>query len=420
MSTKKGTTADSKESDKFKDLIGKMDPKLDREVREKLITARVALLINSPFFGNLATRLKLINADEWCTTAATDGRKFYYNTEFIKSLPDRQVEFLVGHEVLHVVYDHFGRRGERDPQLWNIASDYCVNSDLVKHKVGDIIPNALYAPKYNDWSAEQVYDDLLKKVNKIDVGKLSKQLIDDHLDEDGDSKYSDNEGGRPELSKEERAVIRDEVKEALLNAVHTVSIEDIPGNIRRLVNKITEPKLNWRELISQRIQSLVKDDYTWMRTSRKGWHMDAVMPGMKNKETVDVAISLDSSGSISTEMLQDFLGEVRGLMEEFDDFRISIWCIDDKVYNFQVFTPDNINEFDDYEIMGGGGNTFEENWRFMRKIDIAPQLFIMFTDGYPCPNWCAPGDEIYCDTMFLLHSTDSIVAPFGTTFYYET
>ena len=129
------TTATKEDKKKFANLLsktmfcplGKTDPKLDREVREKLITARVALLINSPFFGNLATRLKLINADEWCTTAATDGRKFYYNTEFIKSLPDRQVEFLVGHEVLHVVYDHFGRRGERDPQLWNIASDYCVN-----------------------------------------------------------------------------------------------------------------------------------------------------------------------------------------------------------------------------------------------------------------------------------------------------
>ena len=57
------------------------DPKLDAKIVEKLITARIGLLMKAPFYGNLATRLTLVNADEWCPTAATDGRNFYYNTE---------------------------------------------------------------------------------------------------------------------------------------------------------------------------------------------------------------------------------------------------------------------------------------------------------------------------------------------------
>ena len=156
--SKAGTTADSKESDKFKDLIGPMDPKLDREVREILTTARVGLLLKASFFGNLATRLTLTNADEWCPTAATDGRKFYYNSRFIKMLKPKEVEFLFGHEVLHCVYDHFGRRGDRDPQLWNIADDYCVNGDLKKHGVGEFITSVpcLYDKKYEGLSAEEV------------------------------------------------------------------------------------------------------------------------------------------------------------------------------------------------------------------------------------------------------------------------
>jgi predicted metal-dependent peptidase len=405
------------------------NPKVNAAAIEKLITARIALLMNAPFFGNLATRLKLVNADEWCSTAATDGRRFYYNSEFVNNMPLKQVEFLFGHEVLHVAYDHMGRRDKRDPLLWNIAVDYCVNGDLVEAKLGEMIPTALYSQKYLNWSGEAVYDDLYKKAKKINISSLAKQLIDQHLDEAEEGEGSDSDGnetegdgqvkGPPKLSKQEQAEIRDEFKEALINALKSTSEENVPGNIKRLVKDISDPKMNWRELISQRVQSLVKDDYTWMRAGRRGWHMDAIMPGRKNKETIDVAISLDSSGSISKDMLEDFLGEVRGLMEEFDDFRISIWCIDDQVYNYQVFTPDNIDEFDNYEIMGNGGNTFEENWHFMRKMDIAPQLFIMFTDGYPCPNWCTPGDETYCDTMFLLHSTESIVAPFGTTVYYK-
>jgi hypothetical protein len=113
------------------------DPRKDAAAREKLVTARIGLLLKAPFFGNLATRLQLTNADAWCGTAATDGRKFYYNSEFINNLPLKQLEFLFGHEVLHVVYDHMGRRGERDPKLWNIADDYCVNSDLIEQRVAD-------------------------------------------------------------------------------------------------------------------------------------------------------------------------------------------------------------------------------------------------------------------------------------------
>ena len=153
----KGTTADTKDN-KFKDLVGPKDMKLDGIVREKLITARVGLLLKASFFGNLATRLKLINADEWCATAATDGRNFYYNTRFIQLLKPKEIEFLFGHEVLHCVYDHFGRRGDREPQIWNIANDFCVNADLKEHGVGEFITSVpcLYDRKYNGWSSEKV------------------------------------------------------------------------------------------------------------------------------------------------------------------------------------------------------------------------------------------------------------------------
>ena len=145
MSATDTTAVDTKKI--AKDILGKVstsaeqverkpiDPKVDAAVREKIITARIALLLKSPFFGNLATRMQLKNADDWCPTAATDGRNFYYNTEFIQKLPPKQLEFLVGHEVLHAVYDHMGRRGDRDPKIFNIANDYAVNSDLIDQRV---------------------------------------------------------------------------------------------------------------------------------------------------------------------------------------------------------------------------------------------------------------------------------------------
>ena len=105
-------------------------------VEEKLTTARVGLLLKAPFFGNMATRMKLIDASDWCQTAATNGRDFYYNVDFVNSLSTKKLEFLFGHEIGHCVFDHFGRAGSRDRQLCNIAQDYAINIILKDERIG--------------------------------------------------------------------------------------------------------------------------------------------------------------------------------------------------------------------------------------------------------------------------------------------
>lgn len=423
MTTKQATTKNKDDADRFANLIGPTDPKVDREVREILITARVGMLLRASFFGNLATRLKLVNADEWCATAATDGRNFYYNTRFIKMLRPKEVEFLFGHEVLHVVYDHFGRRGERDPQLSNIAADYCVNGDLKKHRIGEFVTSVpcLYEPKYEGWSYEEVYDDLYKNAKKINIDDLIKQLLDDHVDGDDDSDGGDDgdEGknkGRPRLSEEDKAAIRDEIKEAILSAAQTCDAGNIPAGVKRMIQELTEPKMDWRELIRQQIESTVKSDFTWMKTSRKGWDMDAVMPGMKTQDAIDICCMIDMSGSISTEQGRDFLSEIKGIMETFQDYRIHVACFDTEVYNLQLFTSDNLEQISDYDIKGGGGTDFDCIFKYLKHEEIEPKKLVVFTDGYPGGSW---GDPVYCDTVWIIHGDPTPAPPFGTFALYD-
>ena len=424
----KGTTADTKDN-KFKDLVGPKDMKLDGIVREKLITARVGLLLKASFFGNLATRLKLINADEWCGTAATDGRNFYYNTRFIQLLRPKEIEFLFGHEVLHCVYDHFGRRGDREPQIWNIANDFCVNADLKEHGVGEFITSVpcLYDRKYNGWSSEKVYDDLMKNVKKISLANLLDQMIDEHLDGEGDEEGSGGDGeevdgsgkgkGRPKISEEERRAIRDEIKEAMLAAAATVDgAGNIPAGVQRLIKEMTEPKMNWRELLRMNLESTIKSDYTWMRASRRGWHMDAVMPGMKPDEMIDVALVIDASGSMDENMLKDILSEVQGIMDSFPVYKIHVISFDTQVYNPQQYDSDNLDSIVDYEVQGGGGTSFECFYEYFKENDITPHRMVVFTDGYPGGSW---GDENFCEVTWILHGTTTIEPPFGTWAYYE-
>jgi predicted metal-dependent peptidase len=420
------STQNRQESDKFKNLIGATDSKLDRAVRERLVTARVGLLLRASFFGNLATRLKLVNADSWCATAATDGRNFYYNSRFVDMLKPKEIEFLFGHEVLHCVYDHFGRRGDRDPQLFNIANDYCVNADLKKHRIGEFITTVpcLYDAKYDGMSSEEIYDDLYENAEKIDIGGLIDKMLDEHLDGEGNSGDGDEEDengnkgqGRPRLTPEDRQKIRDEIKEAVLAAAAASDGSgNLPAGVQRMIQDMTAPKIDWRELLRMQLESTIKSDYTWMRSSRRGWHMDAVMPGMKLDPMIDIAVSLDASGSISEKMLKDFLGEIGGIMEQFPAYRIHVVTFDTECYNPAQYDSENLDDIANYAVRGGGGTDFDAVFRYFKENEIEPKRHIMFTDGYPYGSW---GDENYCDTVFVLHGTTTIVPPFGQYAYYE-
>jgi len=105
-------------------------------------------------------------------------------------------------------------------------------------------------------------------------------------------------------------------------------------------------------------------------------------------------------------------------MDEYQDYRIKLWCFDTDVYGEEEFTADGGEDLTDYEIRGGGGTDFMCNWEFMKEHDIQPKKFIMFTDGYAWDSW---GDEDYCDTVFVIHSNrdKNLEAPFGQTAHYE-
>ena len=405
----------TKKEKKLEKLIGPTDPAVDFQARDRLITARIGLLLRQSFYGNLSTRLQLVNADDWLATAATDGLKLYYNSRFVLMLKTKEVEFLVAHEVLHVVYDHIGRRGSRDPQIWNIANDYAVNGDLKKHKVGEFITTVpcLYEAKYDGKSSEEIYDDLMKNVQKIDVDGLLDQMIDDHLEDGedgGEGADGDKKGKRPVMSPEERERARQEIKQAIIAAAQQAEAGTLPLGVERMIKQITDPVMPWRELIQTNLTSPIRTDFSWSRISRRSWHMEAVMPGMTPGEEIDVTVAIDMSGSISDKQAQAFLSEIAGMMDAFDGYKVHVFCFDTEIYNPQSFTSENLDTIEGYEPKGGGGTDFDAIFRYLKENDREPNRLIVFTDGYPCGSW---GDPNYCDTTWIIHGDPNPNPPFG-------
>jgi len=405
-------------------------------VMDRIITARIGLLLRHPFFGNMATRLRIVAADEWLGTAAVDGRNLYYNTQFFNAMNNKEIEFVVAHEILHMVFDHMGRRDDRDPVIYNISADYIVNNTLVRDRIGTIpsIVKCYQDFKYEGWTSEEVYDDVYEKAKEMGDEYLKQlgEMLDEHLDseDDGtgdggndDSEAEDSNGNatsssKPKYSKEEIKQIKDEIKENMISAAQSAGAGNVPAEVARMIKELTEPKMNWREILRQQIQSIIRSDYTFSRPSRKGQMSGAILPAMDFQDTIDLAVAIDMSGSIGNKQGEDFLGEIKGIMDEYQDYNIKIWCFDTQVYNEQDFSSDGGEDLLDYEIIGGGGTDFMANWTYMKDQDYVPKKLIMFTDGYAWDSW---GDEDYCDTVFIIHShhDKNLQAPFGQTAHYD-
>ena len=406
--------------------------KTKKEVEDRLIAARISMLLHCPFYGNLACRLEMKDATDWCPTAATDGKNFYYNRNFVDALSNEELVFLWGHEVEHCVYDHFSRRGDKNPLLWNIANDYVVNMDLVQGNVGDKIRlvDICFDYKYQNWTSEEVYDDLFKQAEEegrvIEMSTLDVHLDMDEAEDDEGAQGAngnvddDGKSGPMQYTKEEKRQIKEQFKNATMQAAKAAGNEKLPNGIKKLVDGLVNPQLTWRELLPQQIQSVVRSDYSYQTPSRKGSDTGVWLPGLEREQTIDIAMAMDTSGSMTDDMGRDILSEVKGCMDQYSDFRIHLFCFDTAVHNPQVFTEHNMEEFMEYELEGGGGTDFEVCWEYFKEEGIVPKKFIMFTDGYPWDSW---GDESYCDTMFIVHGGGYggrvPEAPFGITVPYE-
>lgn len=372
---------------------------------EKLIAAKIRMLTQLPFFGNLGPRLEVVATDKF-PFGATDGTKLYYNPEAINKLTISEVVFFFAHEILHICFEHFLRRDNRNPTIWNIATDYAINSILIKNKIGSQIKGTLHDRKYDDWPAEKIYEDIYKNAKKINVDELAQMVLDTHLED-----YR-NPDGSPK-SQEEIDQIKNEIKKAIVEAAQ-VSKEagQIPCGLERLINSITKPQLPWQELLRNSIKSKIKSDFTFMKPNRRSYSSGIYFPSMLEEEEIDICIAYDMSGSIGDEAAQKFISEVAGIVSDFKSWNIKIWSFDTAVHDPKDYSSYSDSDILNYKPKGGGGTCFECNWKFMKEFDITPKLFIMFTDMCPYGGW---GDPNYCDTLFVSYGGGNITAPFGET-----
>lgn len=403
-----------------------------QEIKESVNTK---LWLLHPFLAQVCLRMGVEYVDKpddnnW---AWNDGLKLVINMGAINNDPlcsefkISNIVFLVGHEALHTITLTTERRCGRDPQLWNIATDYAINSILINNqnngtvtpigemprnsaKVNDKNPEGLiglYDPKYRDMSAEQIYEDLLQQSQKnqgqgngegegestsLDLGGMGSDSNSTEnkkrqaLDGSGQIGW-DKHGEGQQLTNAQKAELKAKLSQAIKD-MKTGGMEAGKGSstvFDRMMEQIfKEPPFDWKGFLDSYLRSYIKDDYTWKRPSRRSQGSGVNLPGNGTVKTMKIAIAIDTSGSVGNEELETFFSHINKIMKSFKQFQVDVWCFSTIVHEdtFHSYTQTD-SDITVQKISTTGGTEICANFEYLNeKNPTRYDCLILLTDGY--------------------------------------
>jgi predicted metal-dependent peptidase len=339
----------------------------------KLAAARTRLILDKPFLGALVLRLPLKPA-EWCRTTATDARAFYYNPRWIESLSGPQVQFALAREALHCALGHFARRGHRVRRKWDIACDLAINPLLVDE--GLVPPvEAFVLDVYRGMAAEEIYP-------CIDDNDNETESMDDHLWEQ-DNESEGGQGGQGSapapLTTQEKEQLQQQWQRHLAAAAQRArEAGKLSGQLARLTEAALAAQVSWRALLAQYLSQAARDDYTWLRPSRR--EGDVIWPSLRS-HSGDIHVAIDVSGSVTEKDLAEFLGELNAL-KGTTPVRITLFACDSGLAEGAPWTFEPWDELRlPQQFAGGGGTSFTPVFDWIARHSQQPDTLLYFTDA---------------------------------------
>ena len=330
------------------------------------------------FFGALMLFAEVRDTKK-IPTAATDGLVLYFNEDFLFSLSSSEQNALMLHEVLHMALLHVSRRESRDPHIWNIAADIVVN-DLIQRNTNFKLPkDAIIDNKYQDKSVEYIYEKLLKdesfkryKLAMPDIatqieGECSNAVVDVEI-----ANVDEIEG----YWKDKLEVLKNNYSE---DGSDTQGL--LPGGISQEINSILEPEVDWRHALWKFVGKTPADfDDIDRRFIYKGLYLEGLLT-----ESIELSVCIDTSGSISGALLDQFIGELQGILRSYPHVKCDLYWADTEVYG-----PYELSKIEDLpSAKGFGGTYFVPFFNKVKKDSIQDFMnmnnngvSIYFTDGY--------------------------------------
>ncbi len=351
----------------------------------KFKQAMSKIVLGNPFYASLILGTNITFTED-VPTMGTDGVDMFVNLNFVDSIEVSHVIGVIVHEVLHMIYFHANRKGERDHKIFNAAADYAINP-IVKASGYTLPTPHLDDDKFHKMTAEQIYSKLMKEKPPMPEGVDYEDVIV-------------NKSSAAEKAKQEQ-----KVKVNVTKAMNTAGSE-VPEAIKATVEKLLEPKIDWKEQLREFIQtSLGTDEHTWKKPNRNYIHDDLYIPSLHGNSIPSIAVLLDTSGSIYSqkELFNEFCSEVNKIVEDLSPEQVDVFYVDTQIRRHDTYTEGEVPE---YTLEGGGGTDFREAWLKIEESD--PSCIIAFTDL-----WAALPNQSCVETLWVCYENQNPEAPFG-------
>ena len=373
------------------------------------------ILCNNGFYGLLLMHM-IYSINEGCKTAATDGVRIYFGPKFLETLTDEELDFVMMHEILHVVLRHYARGRKKEDERFNIAADIVVNSNIMesdkRYKNLSVFKN-LGEPMHLTpggkegfaYTAEEVYD-MLPGIapGKKHSGENAGAGFDDH------SRWKDNA---------EDGFLKDIWVKRFEDACEAIQIRDpdnnrglLPAFAKRMLSELRKPQTDWRTILNEFVQEEIAD-YSFSPPDRRFDDTPFFLPDFNDTEAVvkDILFMIDTSGSMSDDMVTAAYSEVKGAIDQFGgNLCGKLGFFDVEIIEPTPFT--NEEEFKIIKPVGGGGTDFGIVFGYVRKYMSGelPACIIILTDGYaPFP---PQSESLGIPVLWLLNNTD-VEPPWG-------
>lgn len=347
---------------------------------DKLLKAKIAIVMNHPFFATLMLKRKFIE-DHNIQTACTNGVQIKFSPKFIDSLTQDEVTGVLAHEILHISLMHHLRRGDRNPKKWNEACDYAINPMLLQSNF-KLPQGALINPAYYNMSAEQIYSLLPDGEGEGDGNGKGKPQQGSGKQKQG--QQPDNNPGMgdvedyPAQTKSEMEQAEAQAKQEFAEAMQVAKMAgNMPGGLERLINELMQPQVHWKEVLARFLAEVAHNDYSFSRPNRRFAGQGFIMPSLYNIEMGEVVLMVDTSGSIDEQLLNKFAAEMQEICSMYNS-PIKVLYVDAKVCGEQDIDPDDTFKL---EPKGGGGTDFRPGFTWLQENGINPKAVVYMTDG---------------------------------------
>ena len=340
--------------------------------------AKARLLLNHPFFATLVMQTP-IRENKDIPTACTDMKSIEYNPDFFNSLPVEEVEFVLAHEVLHIVWLHGMRKHERQMPLWNWACDYAINY-ILKQSGMKMPKDGLYDEAYKGMSAEQIYD-LLKREQEKNPPKGGQGQPGKPGSGSPPPVFGEDLVDPAPMSEAEQAKLGEEMKGRIAQAASMARLAGkMPGEIARMVGDILNPQVPWQDLLRDYMTRTTKNDETWAKRNRR--FSSVYLPARHSEQMGEIVVIGDTSGSITAEDLNKTAAEINSIAQMVNPERIRVLWADTRVAKEEVHEAGDPITFDP---KGGGGTDMRVPLAYAEQYH--PDVVVLITDGYtPWPD----------------------------------